>query len=52
MVTNGQYTWESDGDSVTVRFDTGGLAEGITWREDAENPAPSVIQEKQYQLDF
>lgn len=52
MVTNGQYTWESDGDSVTVRFDTGGLAEGISWREDAENPAPSVIQEKQYQLDF
>ena len=52
MVTNGQYTWESDGDSVTVRFDTGGFAEGISWREDATEPAPPVVQEKQYQLDF
>lgn len=50
IVANQQYTWETDGTTVTVRFETGGLAEGYGWDESSGSPAPPEIIEKVYTL--
>ena len=50
MVTNGQYTYETDGKTVTVRFETGGFGKGIRWSEESGETAPPDIIEKQYAL--
>ncbi len=50
VIRDAQYTWESDGKTVTVRFETGGLADGFGWDENAGTPAPPEIIEKVYTL--
>lgn len=50
VIRDAQYTWETDGKTVTVRFETGGLAEGLAWDESSGSPAPPEIIEKVYTL--
>lgn len=50
VIRDAQYTWETDGKTVTVRFETGCLAEGLAWDESSGSPAPPEIIEKVYTL--
>ena len=50
VVADQQYTWESDGKTVTVRFETGGLGHGLVWDEASGEPEPPAFIEKQYAL--
>ena len=50
IVANEQYTWETDGKTVTVRFETGGLDDGLEWDETSGEPEPPAFIEKQFAL--
>ena len=50
ILANEQYTWETDGKTVTVRFETGGLDDCIKWDETSGEPEPPTVIEKQFTL--
>lgn len=51
MIEKGLYSHTVNGDEVTFRFNYGGLADGLTWKDEEKNADPPEYVEKTVRLE-